>query len=43
MLNFLKLEFHQENSIIFNEKEKNNGKIYMILQGNVQLLRNSPF
>ncbi|CAK88012.1 unnamed protein product (macronuclear) [Paramecium tetraurelia] len=42
MMDSLKLETFKENSLIFQEKEPSNSKIYLILSGSVYLLRNKP-
>ncbi|CAD8059795.1 unnamed protein product [Paramecium sonneborni] len=41
-MNQLKLENFKENSLIFQEKDPSNSKIYLILSGSVYLLRNKP-
>ncbi|CAD8056827.1 unnamed protein product [Paramecium sonneborni] len=42
MMNQLKLEIFRENSLIFQEKDPSNSKIYLILSGSVYLLRSKP-
>ncbi|CAD8142044.1 unnamed protein product [Paramecium pentaurelia] len=42
MMDSLKLETFKENSLIFQEKDPSNSKIYLILSGSVYLLRNKP-